>query len=68
MIHLKHEQDIAFSKIAENARVTGTILPSGLQVPKNGEWRIRSQTVVLVDKDTGLTSVKHSKIPPAAPI
>lgn len=47
MIRLKNEQDITFSNIAQNARVTGAILPSGLQVPKNGDWRIQNNTVIL---------------------
>ena len=51
MIHLKHEQDIAFSNIAQNARVTGAILPSGLQVPKSGDWVIQNNSVVLLKKN-----------------
>lgn len=46
-LELNDPQDIAFSKIAQGARVDGATLPSGLKVPvtPGSMWIIRGQFV-----------------------
>lgn len=63
MIRLTHDQDIAFSHIAQNSKVTGAILPSGLQVPKQGDWKIKGTSVVLMkNKCTNQNITKNKSI------
>ena len=40
VIILEHPKDIAFSTLAQKSLVTGSILPSGFQVPNYGKWMI----------------------------
>ena len=47
MIRLTHKQDLAFASIAQESLVSGTILPSGLQVPRDGSWIMKGACVVL---------------------
>ena len=46
IIQLINKDDYAFSKIAQKSNVTGAILPSGLQIPEKGDWRIIDHFVV----------------------
>ena len=46
LIELKDPNDIAFSNIAQNATVTGAILPSGLKIPNDGIWKIYSTMII----------------------
>lgn len=46
VIQLINKDDYAFSKIAQKSKVTGAILPSGLQIPEKGDWRIIDNFVV----------------------
>ena len=50
IIKLNQPDDIAFSNIAQNAIVTGAILPSGYKVPNTGHWIIKKDFIV--DKET----------------
>ena len=45
-IKLTENNDILFSNIAQNAIVTGAILPSGLKVPDDGEWKIYDKFII----------------------
>ena len=47
MIRLRHKQDLAFASIAQESLVSGTIMPSGLQIPREGKWIIKESCVVL---------------------
>ena len=49
VIKLNHLNDISFAQIAQQATVTGAILPSGYQVPKEGHWIIKNNFIVNVD-------------------
>ena len=42
MIRLSHKQDLAFASIAQESLVSGTIMPSGLQIPREGKWIIKN--------------------------
>ena len=46
VIILEHPKDIAFSTIAQKSLVTGSILPSGLEVPKYGKWIIVDHIII----------------------
>ena len=46
VIKLNHPSDISFAKIAQQANITGAILPSGYQVPKEGHWIIKNNFIV----------------------
>ena len=46
VIILEHPQDVAFSTIAQKSLVTGSILPSGLEVPKYGKWMIVDNFII----------------------
>ena len=50
-IVLVDTNDVAFSKIAQLARIGGATLPSGLKVP-DGDWKIVKQYLVK-DYDNG---------------
>ena len=50
-IVLVDASDVAFSKIAQLAKIGGAILPSGLKVPE-GDWKIVNQYLVK-DYDDG---------------
>ena len=47
LIELQEPQDISFAKIAQNARVDGATLPSGLKVPvtPGSVWVIRGKFI-----------------------
>jgi len=47
IIELQDPQDILFAKIAQNARVDGATLPSGLKVPvtPGSKWIIRGEVI-----------------------
>ena len=46
IIKLKKPNDIAFSNIAQGAKVTGTILPSGYKIRAHGNWVIKDNFVI----------------------
>ena len=46
LIEFIDNDDIAFSKIAQGAKITGATLPSGLCIPKNGNWSIYDKYAV----------------------
>ena len=50
-IVLEDASDVAFSKIAQLAKIGGATLPSGLKVPE-GDWKIVNQYLVK-DYDDG---------------
>jgi len=50
-IILIDDSDVAFSKIAQLAKIGGAILPSGIKVP-DGNWKIVNQYLVK-DYDDG---------------
>ena len=52
--------DIAFSKIAQGAIVTGAIFPSGLQVPKTGRWIIQQDTLVDITRAATFPGSPHT--------
>jgi len=47
LIELQDPQDVLFAKIAQNARVDGATLPSGLKVPvtPGSKWIIRGEVI-----------------------
>ncbi len=45
-IRLTHRQDLAFARIAQGALVTGSTLPSGLQVPNTDYWYVENKQIV----------------------
>ena len=49
VIKLNQPNDILFAKIAQQAIITGAILPSGYQVPKEGTWIIKDEYILNVD-------------------
>ena len=46
IIKLNKPNDIAFSNIAQGAKVTGTILPSGYKIPTYGNWILKDNFVI----------------------
>tara|TARA_Y100000589_G_scaffold279463_1_gene275445 strand:- start:63 stop:269 length:207 start_codon:yes stop_codon:yes gene_type:complete len=50
IIKLNQPNDIAFSNIAQNATITGAILPSGYKVPEKGKWIIKDNYLVNIDE------------------
>ena len=49
--------DVPFTQMAQEAIVTGAILPSGYQVPKNGHWIIKGNTL----KDTSVGTTENAE-------
>ena len=41
IIRLNKPNDIAFSNLAQGAKITGATLPSGYKVPNHGTWVIK---------------------------
>ena len=56
-IVINHPMDVPFTQMAQEAIVTGAILPSGYQVPKNGHWIIKGNTL----KDTSVGTTENAE-------
>ena len=50
IIKLNKPNDISFSKIAQGAKITGAILPSGYKVPDEGYWVIKDTYLINLNK------------------
>ena len=45
-IRLNKPNDIAFSNLAQGAKITGATLPSGYKVPNHGTWVIKDTYLI----------------------
>lgn len=64
MLIILKDQDLAFSEIAQGARVDGTTLPSGLKVPVTPgfKWVISGQVVRCIE-DTDVPPNVQAQLP-----
>jgi hypothetical protein len=46
IIKLNKYNDIAFSNLAQGAKITGAILPSGYKVPNHATWVIKDNYLI----------------------
>ena len=50
IIRLNKPNDIAFSNLAQGAKITGATLPSGYKVPNRGTWVIKDTYLINIDE------------------
>jgi len=50
IIRLNKPNDIAFSNLAQGAKITGATLPSGYKVPNSGTWVIKDTYLINIDE------------------
>ena len=54
IIKLNKSNDFAFSSIAQGAKITGAILPSGYKVPNHGTWVIKDNYLININEITNI--------------
>lgn len=62
IIKLNKSNDIAFSNIAQGAKVTGATLPSGYKIPIHGNWVIKDNFIINMENPQDSNKTKN-KIP-----